>query len=187
VLASEPAGAHDARMATSFAGYDLPAVTRLLSRIVAFELAGVVRFTHYSLMINGPSRIPIVTFLKQQASESLLHAQQAGEILTGLGGHPEMGIAALEETGRHRLADVLAEGLEHERRAVTLYRELLSVVEGRSVYLEEFARGQVAAEELGAMEFHKMLRDHGDVAERRTAPRATATPRSARRGGRPRR
>jgi bacterioferritin len=156
--------------------YDLAAVTKLLSRIVAFELAGVVRFTHYSLMVNGPSRIPIVTFLQQQASESLLHARSAGEILTGLGGHPEMAIAPLEETGRHRLTDLLAEGLAHELRAVDLYRALLEEVEGRSVYLEEFARGQLAAEERGAMEFGKMLRDHGDASvvssDRRTARRA---------------
>lgn len=142
--------------------YDRTNVTQLLSRIVAFELAGVVRFTHYSLMVTGPSRIPIVAFLKQQANESLLHAQNAGEILTGLGGHPEMAIAPLEETGRHRLTDLLAEGMAHENRAIALYRELLTAVEGRSVYLEEFARAQVAAEERGAMEFSKMLRDHGD-------------------------
>jgi bacterioferritin len=144
--------------------YDLGAVTRLLSRIVSFELAGVVRFTHYSLMVNGPARIPIVAFLQQQASESLVHARSAGEILTGLGGHPDMSIAPLEETGRHRLTDLLAEGLAHERRAIDLYRALLDEVEGRSVYLEDFARGQVAAEERGAMEFAKMLRDHGESA-----------------------
>lgn len=154
------------------ASYDLALVTRILSRIVAFELAGVVRFTHYSLMVSGPSRIPIVAFLKQQATESLAHAQAAGEILTGLGGHPEMAIAPLEETGRHRLVDLLAEGMAHEARAIELYRALLDAVEGRSVYLEEFARGQLAAEEAGAMEFGKMLRDHGEpVAERRQASR----------------
>lgn len=174
-------------MSSARRSHETPVVTALLSRIVAFELAGVVRFTHYSLMVTGPSRIPIVTFLKQQAAESLLHAQQAGEILTGLGGHPEMGIAPLEETGRHRLADLLAEGLAHERRAIDLYRELLAAVEGRSVYLEEFARGQVAAEELGAMEFHKMLRDHGvqdgapGPARRRSGERSSRPTRNVKR------
>lgn len=149
-------------------GYDLQVVNSLLSRIVAFELAGVVRFTHYSLMVTGPARIPIVNFLQQQANESLLHAQQAGEILTGLGGHPEMAIAPLEETGRHRLVDVLTESCAHEERAVELYRALLTQVEGKSVYLEEYARGMVAAEEKGAMDFRKMLRDHGEVPDRRS-------------------
>lgn len=172
---------------------DLVEVHELLSQIVAFELAGVVRFTHYSLMVSGPSRIPIVTFLQQQATESLDHARAAGEILTGLGGHPELAIAPLEETGRHRLTDLLAEGLAHEQRAIGLYRRLLAAVEGRSVYLEEFARGQVAAEERGAMEFSKMLRDQlhevaqAPVKDRRrsgdAARPATARRRPARRRG----
>ena len=62
----------------------------LLNAIMEFELAGVVRYTHYSLMVTGPNRIPIVAFFKAQASESLLHAQQVGEILTGLDGHPTL-------------------------------------------------------------------------------------------------
>ena len=60
----------------------------LLCTIMEWELAGVVRYTHYALMVTGPNRIPIVQFFKAQATESLLHAQQAGEILTGLEGHP---------------------------------------------------------------------------------------------------
>ena len=47
-----------------------------LNAIMEAELAGVVRYTHYSLMVTGPHRIPIVDFLKAQATESLLHAQQ---------------------------------------------------------------------------------------------------------------
>ena len=65
---------------------NLERTQKLLSRIMEFELAGVVRYTHYSLMVTGPNRIPIVAFMQAQASESLLHAQQAGELLTGLGG-----------------------------------------------------------------------------------------------------
>ena len=59
---------------------DTKSTLKLLSRIMEFELAGVVRYTHYSLMVTGPNRIPIVAFMKAQASESLLHAQQAGEL-----------------------------------------------------------------------------------------------------------
>ncbi len=138
---------------------DLPKTTEAFTRIVEYELAGVVRFTHYALMVAGPNRIPIVAFLKQQATESLLHAQQAGELLVGLGGHPTMKVAKIEETNQHRLPDILAESLAHEERAVDLYRELLDVVSGKSVYLEEYARSMISAEEMGAMELRKMLRD----------------------------
>ena len=101
---------------------------KLLSRIMEFELAGVVRYTHYSLMVSGPNRIPIVAFMQAQASESLLHAQQAGEILTGLGGHPTLQIAPIDETYRHAVRDILEESAAHEQRALNLYKELL---EGR--------------------------------------------------------
>ena len=131
----------------------------LLSQIMEFELAGVVRYTHYSLMVAGPNRIPIVAFLKAQANESLLHAQTAGEILTGLGGHPTLHIAPIPESYKHSVKDILEESLAHERAALTLYREFLDSVEDRSVYLEEFARTQIAQEEMHGLEVRKMLRD----------------------------
>jgi bacterioferritin len=140
---------------------DIARTLKLLSRIMEFELAGVVRYTHYSLMVTGPNRIPIVAFMKAQASESLLHAQQAGELLTGLGGHPTLQIAEIDETYRHAMRDILEESAAHESRALTLYKDLLGVVEGSSVYLEEFARTQIAAEEMHSLELRKMMRDIG--------------------------
>ena len=140
---------------------DYAATHRLLSKIMEFELAGVVRYTHYSLMITGPYRIPIVQFLKSQANESLLHAQQAGEILTGLGGHPTVRIAPIAETHKHSVEDILRESLAHEQRALDLYKLLLGEVKDSSVYLEEFARTQIGQEELHSLELRKMLRDIG--------------------------
>jgi bacterioferritin len=124
-----------------------------------FELAGVVRYTHYSLMVTGPNRIPIVDFFKAQANESLIHAQQVGEILTGLEGHPTLRIAPIEETYKHAVRDILEESLNHERKALDLYKELLDTVEDASVYLEEFARTMIGQEELHNIEIKKMLRD----------------------------
>ncbi len=131
-----------------------------LNRLLEAELSGVVRYTHYSLMVIGPHRIPLVDFMKAQATESLMHAQQVGEILTGFGGHPSTGIATIEETHDHSIQQILQESLEHELRAVELYRALLAVVEGRSVFLEEFARGLIATEEEHQLELRKMLRDY---------------------------
>jgi bacterioferritin len=113
--------------------------TGLLSSIMEYELAGVVRYTHYALMVTGPNRIPIVQFLKAQANESLLHAQQAGEILTGLGGHPSLKIAPIEESFKHSIYDILLESVNHESAALQLYKDLLSTVADRSIYLEEYA------------------------------------------------
>ncbi len=132
---------------------------KLLNTIMEFELAGVVRYTHYALMITGPNRIPIVGFFKAQANESLLHAQQAGEILTGLDGHPSLRIAPMEETFKHSVQDILSESLNHERKALELYKSLLDVVENASVYLEEYARTMIGQEEMHNLEIKKMLRD----------------------------
>lgn len=138
---------------------DIEATNRILNAIMESELAGVVRYTHYSLMVTGPNRIPIVQFLKAQASESLLHAQQSGEILTGLDGHPSLRIAPIEETYKHSIYDILLESMNHEKAALQLYKDLLLVVENASVYLEEFARTMIGQEELHGMELRKMLRD----------------------------
>ena len=134
-------------------------VTSILNEIMEYELAGVVRYTHYSLMVVGPHRLPIVQFLKDQANESLLHAQQAGELLTGLEGHPSQKIAEIVETNNHSIKDILQESLDHEMHALGLYKELLQEVEGSSVYLEEYARSLIGQEEQHQLELKKMLKD----------------------------
>jgi len=98
--------------------------------------------------------------MNAQAAESLVHAQQAGEILTGLGGHPDQGIAPIEESHDHAIDVILQESIGHERRALDLYRQLLTLTEGTSIYLEEYARGQIGQEELHVIEMNKLLRDY---------------------------
>lgn len=135
-------------------------VNPVLNEIMLAELAGVVRYTHYALVITGPNRLPLVAFMEEQADESLLHARQAGEILTGLGGHPTQGISDIEESHDHSIEAILRESIAHERRALELYRELLKISENNSVYLEEYARAQIGAEELHVIEMNKLLRDY---------------------------
>ena len=143
--------------------YDKKKVIELLNKILESELAGVVRYTHYSFMVYGYTRIPIVSWLRGQASESITHAQQAGEIITSLGEHPSLGIGHLLETHKHDVGDILREALENERAAIQLYKELLAAVEGKSVWLEEYARNMVMQEEMHAFEVDKMLRKPGEL------------------------
>jgi bacterioferritin len=140
---------------------DVPKAISHLNALLEHELAGVVRYTHYALMVTGPNRIPIVTFMQAQAQESLLHAQQVGELLTGLEGHPSLRIAPLEESHRHSTQALLTESLNHEMEAVRHYKALLEVVEDASIYLEEFARSMIGTEEKHQLELKKMLRDYG--------------------------
>ena len=134
-------------------------VCDILNEIMEYELAGVVRYTHSSMMVSGPYRLPIVTFLKEQAEESLLHAQLTGEKIAGLDGHPSQKIAKIEETNRHTIKDILEESLEHELFALSLYKKLLNCVENKSVYLEEYARAQIGEEEQHSLELKIMLKD----------------------------
>ena len=135
-----------------------------LNTIMELELAGVVRYTHYSLMVFGYNRIPIVSWMKSNADESLAHAQKAGELVTLLGGHPSLKIGPLLETEQHDIGDMLRESLAHEEKALNAYYTLLEQVEGKSVLLEEYARQMIESEELHADEVNKMLRRPGDIA-----------------------
>ncbi|MGH6626819.1 MAG: ferritin-like domain-containing protein [Burkholderiaceae bacterium] len=132
-----------------------------LNRILELELAGVVRYTHYSLMVFGYTRIPIVSWFKGIAEEGLVHAHKAGELVTLLGGHPSLKIGELIETAKHDIGDILRESLEHEKKALTGYYDLLSLAQGQSVLLEEYAREMIVQEELHLDEVNKMLRRPG--------------------------
>lgn len=134
-----------------------------LNRIMETELAGVVKYTHYSLMVFGYNRIPIVSWLKGNASESLAHAHRAGELLTLLGGHPSLKIGSLLETEKHDIGDILRESLAHEKTAITAYYDLLKISEGKSILLEEYAREMIVQEELHLDEVDKMLRRPGEI------------------------
>ena len=135
----------------------------LLNKILELELAGVVRYTHYSLMVFGYNRIPIVSWLKGNADESMLHALKAGEFVTMLGGHPSLKIGPLLETHKHDIGDILRESLEQESTTLAAYYDLLTEVEGSSVSLEEYAREMILLEELHLDEVNKMLRKPGEI------------------------
>jgi bacterioferritin len=150
---------------------DVKAAVKLLNSIMEMELAGVVRYTHYSLMVFGFGRIPIVSWLRGEAATSLDHAQKAGELVTTLGEHPSLSIGPLLETHNHDIGAILRESLEHERGTLAIYHELLTLASGRSVLLEEYARNLIATEEAHCGEVDKMLRRPGDIAQFSEAPR----------------
>ena len=76
-------------------------IAAILQRIHSHELSGIVRYLHYAHMIFGANRIPIVSWLKKEAAESMEHAWKVGEKMTALHLHPEMKVDAATETGKH--------------------------------------------------------------------------------------
>lgn len=142
---------------------DKKAVVSVLNKIMEMELAAVVCYSHYSLMVYGYNRIPIVSWLRDQATSSLTHANQAGEMVTGLGEHPSLTIGPILETHKHDIRDILLESLKVEQTTLDLYKELLELTKDKSVMLEEYARTMIAEEEAHCMEVDKMLRKPGDI------------------------
>lgn len=143
--------------------FDKKTAVALLNEILETELAGVVRYTHYSLMVFGHNRIPIVSWLRGEANTCLAHATQAGEMVTHFGDHPSLKIGALLETHKHGINDILIESLEAEKAGLQLYKKLLAIVIDRSVMLEEYARRMIAEEEQHLGEVNKMLRKPGEI------------------------
>ncbi len=141
---------------------DKEKVLETLNQILELELAGVVRNTHYSLMVFGRNRIPIVAWFRDEATESLGHAAQAGEYITSLGGHPSLKIGHLLETHQHDIDAMLKEAVEHEKEGIELYRALLGLVEDHDIRLEEYARTMVRTEVEHLDEIGKMLRKPGE-------------------------
>jgi len=135
-------------------------VISILNEIMKYELGGVVRYTHSALMVVGPYRESLISYFNGQSSESLTHAQSAGDLLVSLGGHPSQDISIIKETNKHSIASLLEESLEHERKAVSLYKELLSEVVDKSIYLEEYAKEMIKNEEIHSLTVEKMLKDY---------------------------
>ncbi len=145
--------------------FDRTAAVALLNEILETELAGVVRYTHYALMVFGHSRIPIVSWLRSEANTCLTHANEAGELVTHFGEHPSLKIGGLLETHKHGINDILLESLEAEKTGLELYKRLHDLVKDRSILLEDYARKMIAEEENHLGEVNKMLRKPGEITQ----------------------
>src|SRR5438132_5558424 len=137
--------------------FDVDRVAEQLDRILQMELAGVVYYTHYSFMIYGHARIPITSWLRENAAESLAHDREAGEMIMRLHKRPSLGVAALPITQHNTIDEILTESIEREEAGVELYRELLALVKDKSVVLEEYATRLVASEAVHIREMELML------------------------------
>jgi bacterioferritin len=134
-------------------------VLRRLNELMTIELSGVTRYLHYSFMITGPNRIPVVSWFRAQATEALDHATMVGEKITALGGHPTMEVTEVPETNNHNVLHILKESLEFEKVAVKKYHELLPLCVG-NIALEEMIRTFCKTELEHLDEVMKMIGDY---------------------------
>lgn len=134
-------------------------ILQTLNALLELEMAGVVRYTHYSFMVFGFNRIPITNWMREQADESLRHAHSLGELITHFFHHPTLKIGKLLETHKHNIRNILEESAEHEQQSLQLYHRLLQQAENKSVLIEEFARNMIQEEEMHLGEIFKMLKN----------------------------
>ena len=142
---------------------DKKKVAAVLNELLELELGGVIRYSHYSFLINGFGRIPIVSWFRGQADEALAHAHLVGDWITHFGAYPSLEIRPLVDSHKTDVTAMLRESLEAEGQALAGYRKLLALVESRSVALEEYARQMIHAEVVHAGEVDKMLRRPGEL------------------------
>lgn len=137
-----------------------------LNEILEHEMAGVVRYTHYSFRVFGFSRIPVVNWFRSAAGETLTHATEAGEMITLLGGYPSLGIGTLLETHHHDLKEMLRESMDFEIHGVDLYKDLLTLAAtAGSITVEEYARQKISEEAMHIGDIDKMLRRPGEISQ----------------------
>ena len=129
----------------------------ILSEIFQAEMAGIIRYLHYSFVIMGHNRIPIQKWFRDQAQEATDHAIIIGEKITSLGGHPPVISAKVEEHNKHNVDQILKESLHYEEETLELYKKLVRAA-GDDIALEELARGFVKAETEHVDEVKKMIR-----------------------------
>lgn len=137
---------------------DRKATIDQMNRILQLELAGVSRYLHYSFLVFGPNRIPIVSFFREQASEGIQHAVMVGEKITAYSGHPTIVVESPPEPEKHDVRSLLQESLDFERKGLQAYKDLLKMC-GDDIALEELTRSQVRAETEHCEEVEKMLRE----------------------------
>jgi len=131
---------------------------KVLNEIFAIEMTGVIRYTHYSLIVVGYNRIPIVKWMQSQAQESLDHATQAGEMITTYEEHPTLLINNIVTANTHSIPEIFTESLTHEKLALEKYYELLEITTNKCIILEEYAKRLIVEEENHIIEVEKMQR-----------------------------
>lgn len=132
-------------------------VMNCLNKLFQSEMAGIIRYMHYSFMIMGHNRIPIQKWFREQAQESMDHATTIGEKITALGGHPPLVSGQIEESNIHSVDQILQESLRFEEETLSHYKHLVRLA-GDDIALEELARQFVRTETDHIEEVRKMLR-----------------------------
>ncbi len=136
---------------------DLAKPIDALQHCFDLEMSGVALYTGLSFRVFGPERVELVRFLREQAQESLLHAQGVGDRMVRLGANPALNAPEDLAENPRTVDDILRISLVHERRAVDGYRAVAAVADD-DFALMDYATRMVAEESDHVAEVELMLR-----------------------------
>ncbi len=108
---------------------DKKKVLEALNLNLEHEMSAMVRYLHHSFITTGPSRGPLVSMFRTQATDSMMHAIKLGEKIVALGGHPSVKIQEIYEPGEQSIEEMLEEDLEMEKHHLGMYEQQLSLVQ----------------------------------------------------------
>jgi bacterioferritin len=137
---------------------DKKRVTQALNDAMNLEIEGAVEYLYLSFNVFGHSRRLLQGFLREQAQEGMDHATKMAEKLTALGGTPELKVQIHYKPEKLTARQILARGLEREKKALELYRSALPMADD-DVSLEDLLRSQIASEQEHCEEVEKLLRE----------------------------
>jgi len=126
-----------------------------LNEILKWEYAGLIQYTQFSFVVQGPLREVYYEFFRGNGKEALKHAHRVGDKVVALGGVTTVERAEVRQS--LDLDEMLEFSLEMERKHVQLYTEALDLLGPHDVALRNLLEEICMEEQDGADHLEKIL------------------------------
>jgi bacterioferritin len=133
-------------------------VIKKLNEMMNLEISGAMKYLQYSYYVFGLNRIPIVGFLREQATESIGHSTKLGDKIVALGGLPMVKVDEDLKARKLTTEQILRDSVQIETKALSGYMNLLNDV-ADDVVMDSFIRDFISEESGHLEEVEKMLRE----------------------------
>jgi bacterioferritin len=126
-----------------------------LNEILRWEYAGLIQYTQFSFVVQGPLREVYYEFFRDNGKEALGHAHRVGDKIVALGGVTSVERAEVKQS--LDLTQMLEYSLEIERKHVQLYTEALDLLDPHDVALRNMMEEICMEEQEGVDHLEKIL------------------------------
>ena len=126
-----------------------------LNEILRWEYAGLIQYTQFSFVVQGPLREVYYEFFRDNGKEALSHAHKIGDKIVAFGGVTTVERAEVKQS--LDLTEMLELSLELERKHVQLYTEALDMLQPHDVALRNLMEEICMEEQEGVDHLEKIL------------------------------